>query len=552
MSSHDDKEAQDAKIARLETLLSIQQERYDSRIKELEQKNTDLELDKRLSATKLQDQATRPAVSTESSFLTLQTEVLQLRQDNAAKDEELFNLRTLLRNCQASLTATKQGFIATIKSLYETTKDLRTVVQGIDNVLEAGIDFKELQSRPSSTVADTAAGPSQPSSLASRTEKTTADTAAGSPHPSSSASKSKKTTADTAVGPPQPSPTASTSAKARANTAAAPPPTSTAASKSEKITVDTAAAPQPSQSASKPEKVATSTSSASTTSSTPDYAKALKSPEQKTPRLPRGKVPLEQSPLFARPPVTHADLAVTREAADQTRSEPERQQISQKPNRAFNRGRSRPGNDARGRGDTRGQGSPGPKKGETSHESTSQRQSPLTNFQHPGSESTQVTMSGTLEGKVVSQSTNTTAGSNQLPNNPKVKSSVATSATQTRRKSLADEDKKASSNRSPVPTARRRRKAKLTDEELASFQLFGFEIPSETDSDDDQEADSEAVAPPVPATPRSPQLRTTKDVPQSQHSITNSDSGIGLNDAATADIKPAQSRQIQPQYLYRG
>ena len=483
MSSNDDKEAQDAKFARLEALLVIQRERYDSKIKELEQKNAELELYWQLAAIRLQDRTTRPWFA-ESSNLALQTEAFQLRQENAAKDKKVSQLCALLRNCQASLTAVKQGFIALNKGLHETTEDLSTVVQDIDNALEAGTAFKELQSRASSTVADTAAGPSQPSSSASRSEKTTADTAAGPPQPSSSATK--------------------------------------------------------------PEKVATSTSPTSTISSTPDYVKTLKSPAVKMPRLPRGRVPLEQSPLFARLPVTHADLADKREAADQTRSEPDKRQFSQKPNKAFKRGRSTRSKDARRRGDTKGQRSPRPDKIETSHESTSNRQSPLTNFQHPGSESTQATMPGSLEGKAVSQSTNTTAGSNQPPNNPKVKSSVVTPATQTRRENLANEDKIALSNPSPAPTARRRRKVKLPANQLAGLLRFGYEIPSETDSDDDQEAESEAVAPPVSATPQSPQPRITEDVPQSLRSITNSDSGIGLSGAATADIKPARSRQIQP------
>ena len=360
MSSHDDIEAPEAKIARMETLLEIRQERYDSKIKELEQKNSDLEqknsdleLDKRLSAMKLRDRATRPAVSIDSSDLALQAEVLQLRQDSAAKDEEVSHLRALLRNCQSNLTAIKQGFIALNKSYHETTEDLSTVVQDIDNVLKAGIAFKELQSRPSSIIADTAAGPSQPSS-----------------------------------------------------------------------------------SASKPEKVATTTGSASTTSSTPDHAQALKSPAEKRRLIPKARVPLEQSPLFARPPVTHADLAVKREVADQTRSKPDKRQISQKPNKAFKRGGSTRGKDTRGRGDTRG--------------------------------------------------TNVMAGSDEPPKTPEVKSSVTTPATQAGEDTVADKDKKASSNPSHAPTARRRRKVKWTDSERASYQRFGYEIPSETDSDDER------------------------------------------------------------------
>ena len=490
MSSHDDdKEAQDAKIYELEFLLDIQKVRYDSKIKELTQKNTDLEqknigleLDRRLSAMKLQNRATRPAVPTDSSALALQAEALQLRQDSAAKDEKISRLRELLINCQANLTAIKQGFIALNKSYHDKTEDLSSVVQDIDNVLEAEIAFNELQSKPRSPVADTAAGP---------------------PQPLSSASKPEETTADTAAGPPQPS-----------------------------------------QSASKQEKVATITGPASTTSSTLDYAQAMKSPAERLPRLPRAKVPLEQSPLFARPPVTHADLATKREAANQARSEPERQQISQKSNRAFTRGRSAQRKYTRGRGDTRGRGNPRPDKGETLHEFTTKGQSPLTSIENPGSKPTQVTVPGSLEEHVVSQGTNTTAGSNQPPDDPKVKSSVATPATQTGRDTLADKDKEASSNPDPTPAARRREK--VSEKQRAANLLIYLGISSDTDSDDEQVAESQAVATPVPATPESPQPRFTENVPQSLHSITNSHTGIGLSGAATADIKPAQSREIQP------
>ena len=327
MSSHDDK----TEIVRLQIQLDTQKERVESgiamlvgRITDLERKNEDLELSKRLSAIKFQDQDTRPSMPTNSSDLALQAEVVQLRQDNAdlrrdnaAKDEEMSDLPALLEHCQAQLTAIGQGFSALTKSFHETTEDLSRVVQDIDIKLKARAAFKKLQSRPSSPVVDTAAIPPQPSSSAPKPKKVIADSAAGPSQPSSTASKSEKSTADTAAGQLQPS--------------------------------------QPA------EKLATTTGSASKTSSAPDYAKALRIQAVKQPRLPKGRVPLVQNPLFAQPPVRQAKQDVKREAADQARPELEKRQISQKTNKASTGGGSTQGKA------TRGCGNAGPNRGKTSH-----------------------------------------------------------------------------------------------------------------------------------------------------------------------------------------
>ena len=534
MSSHDDIEAPEANIARFKALVDIQQEK----LKELEQKNIALELDKRLSAPKLQDRATRPAVSTDSLDLTLQAELLQSRQDNAAKDEEISRLRASLRNCQSNLTSIKQGFIAINKSYHETTEDLSTAIQDIDSVLEADTALKELHSRPRSPVVDTAAESPQPSSSASKSEKITADTAprplqpsqsasnsekntadtdAGPPQPSSAAaSKSGESTADTAPKPPQPSSSAPKPVTSMADTATGPPQPSSAAPKPVKSTADTAAEPpQPLSSALEPNKVA------------PDYALALSMPAAKLPRFPRARVPLAQSPLFARPPVTHANLAVKKEAADQVRSESERQKISQKPNRASTHGGPTRGKDARGRG------SPRADKGETSRGSKSKRQRPLTTIHYLGSKTTHADRP---EKPVESRGPTS---------KPEVKSSV-TPATQGGRDALVNWNKDASSNPSPATTTRRRRKAKLSDETLAIIQRWGYKIPSETDTDDEQEAESKAEAPPVPATPQSLPPKVAEDRPQTLPSISHSHNSADLGSAAIADGKPAQMCQVQP------
>ena len=458
MSSHDDKEARDAKIVRLEALVDIQQEQT----KELQRKITELELEKRLSAMKLQDRAMRPAVPTDSLNLALQAELLQLRQDAAAKDKEISRLCALLRNCQSKLTSIKQAFIAINKSYDETTEDLSTAIQDIYNVLEAETAFKELQLRPSSS---------------------TADIAPGLPQSSSSAWKPGKSTADTATGPHQPS-----------------------------------------SSASKPNKAA------------PDYAQTLRRSAVKLPRYPRAKVPLAQSPLFARPPVTHADLAGKKEAADQARSEPERQKISQKPNRASAHGGSTRGKDARGRG------SPRADKGETSRGSKSKRHRPLTTIHYPGSKPTQA---DSPEKPVESRGMSVKAGVEQPTKKPEVESSV-TPATQGGRDTLVNKDKDASSNPTPAPTTRRRWKKDITDVQLAAMQSFGMRIPSETDTDDEQEAESKAVPPPVPATPQSPPPKVAEDRPQPPPSIIHSHSDADHDNVTKALINQAKNSQIQP------
>ena len=72
-----------ARIARLEAMLKIQQEESASRIGELEQKVTDLEVEQRLAAGR---PAPQPTVPTGSSDPTLRAEISRLEQEVAAKD----------------------------------------------------------------------------------------------------------------------------------------------------------------------------------------------------------------------------------------------------------------------------------------------------------------------------------------------------------------------------------------------------------------------------------------------------------------------------------
>ena len=157
-----------------------------------------------------------------------------------------------------------------------------------------------------------------------------------------------------------------------------------------------------------------------------------------------------------------------------------------------------------------------------------------------------MTVPGSLEQHIEPRGTNVTAGSDQPTKNPEVKSSVTTPAAHAGGNTVTDKDKNSSSNASPAPTARRRRKKDMTDSQVAYFKKWGFEIPSEDDTDDEQESESKAVASPVPATPQSPAPKVAEDGPQSLPSITHAHSGVGLSGAAIGDIKPAQSCQIQP------
>ena len=93
MSSQTDIKARDAKIARLEALLEIHQQRSASEVNALIQKLatleaevTTLELEKRLSPTKPKDPAPQPTASTGSPDPALQAEISRLQSEIAVKD----------------------------------------------------------------------------------------------------------------------------------------------------------------------------------------------------------------------------------------------------------------------------------------------------------------------------------------------------------------------------------------------------------------------------------------------------------------------------------
>ena len=181
MSSQTDIELQ-AKNARLEALVDIHQQK----INELERKVVDLELEKRLSAPKSIDQALQPAVSVASSDSVLRAEILRLKQEIAAKDEQMSHLRTSLSKCRMHMNALNQGFVAVNKS-FDEIEDLGTVSQDVDHVLEetavtdtvqpAKSYLSSLQINPLGLLAENnASRSSQPQASGSTSSKpTTAD-----------------------------------------------------------------------------------------------------------------------------------------------------------------------------------------------------------------------------------------------------------------------------------------------------------------------------------------------------------------------------------------
>ena len=142
-------------------------------------------------------------------------------------------------------------------------------------------------------------------------------------------------------------------------------------------------------------------------------------------------------------------------------------------------------------------------------------------------------MSGSLGNRVESRDKNVTAGNDKPPKKPEIQSSVTTPVTQ--------------ANPGLTPTARRQRKGKLTEDEFSAYEFLGIPIPSEDDTDHEEEAQPKSAASSVPATPQSPALKVAENGPQLLSSVTNSHGGSNLGGASTADIKPPQTRRIQPE-----
>lgn len=315
MSSQTDAQALEAKIARLEARnarleaeLEVEREQSGkadsqagSRIKELEQRIKELEIEKRLSTPKPNDRATQREVSADASDPAQRARISQLRGELATKDAtigQLVEAVSFLRNSLSGYAAfndrTQQGMKAVKQCWDDLMDDCDTARHEIRHVYESTDKFE----LPLFTIEEDNAMSPLP-----------ADTG-------ESSSSVAKLTGDGASGHPQPSPTL-TPAKPADVTSEPPRPTSSA------------------QTAAKP---TANTDPASTTPSTQNYSQALRRPAQsQASRRGRG------APRTFRPNFTHADFSSKREAEQRGQPESQRQQQSQKPNKALGQGSQRGG-----------------------------------------------------------------------------------------------------------------------------------------------------------------------------------------------------------------
>lgn len=364
-----------AKITLLEAELEVEREQSASRIDELEQKVKKLEIEKRLSTPKPNNRAAQSEVSTGVSNTAQRAEISQLREELVTKDaelatndatiEQLFEAVSFLRRSLIGYRTindqTQQG-MKSVKQCWEAIMDdCDTARNEIRDVYESTSKFErpfftlEQDNATSSLLADTDTSSSRAAELAR-------DGASGPPQLSPKLTTAKPV-ADVASGSPRlpPRPTA---AKPVANAASDPfQPSPFSLTATEPVVDGTSGPPQPVPSAQTAAKTTANTDPVSTTNQAMDYAQTLKTKRERLP-FGRAKVPLEQSPLFATPVVTHADLSAKKEAARRTHSETQKPQTSQKPNKAFTRGGPIRGRNARGNEFRGGRGNRSPEKGE--------------------------------------------------------------------------------------------------------------------------------------------------------------------------------------------
>lgn len=125
--------------ALLQAQLEVQEQNSASRIKDLEQKVIMLQLDKRLSARKPDDQAFQPAMATGSSDAVLRAENAQLRGQIAAKEGEVSEVLGVVRNYREVFDKVEKGFTASATALRSIRKEIfdklsQSVVEDIHNM----------------------------------------------------------------------------------------------------------------------------------------------------------------------------------------------------------------------------------------------------------------------------------------------------------------------------------------------------------------------------------------------------------------------------------
>ena len=563
-------EALEAQVARLEVEKEVEKELAASKISGLEQRIKTLEgeiqtreVEKRLSTTTLNDRAPQPVVSPGSSDPNLRAEnarlqgmitqrdqnIASLYAINAQQREHIDHLRRSLSGLSVSLKTTdevlttfREGFFGSFCEITEDVHSLaQDVVQAVDHVIVfEKHQFREEELTPKESAADGFFGRSGSSLQGNSTKLLLRDTPAERSQPSPSTLTMAGFGQDTSVwspqlptkltpaestsnpflsslrgnsrgsllriGPPQTSPLPTTTAESEEETNVRSSPPLSEPTPAHFATTTAAGDIQPSQTASTPAKFEVNTVSAPTEALASNYAQAVKTPARKLPQL-RANVPLEKNPLFAKPPVTHADLSATREQAQQIPPDSHRVQISEKPNKASNhtgsvRHRGGRGNEHRG-----GQAQSKGNRGETLQESTSRIQSTLTSIENTGSFPNQMTVSGSLGNRKEPEGSNAKMDIKQPAKNSDVMSSVASPPVKTEQGVLAEKDTRSNagpSGSNSKPIARRRRPIKLSNEERAAFIELGDRIPSEDDTEDEAEAGTESVATPVTEIPQSP------------------------------------------------
>ena len=335
MSSQTDIQAYDAKIARLEAQLQVQDRMSASRIRELEQKVMDLELDKQMSTPRPSDQATQPEPFT-SDFATLRAENSQLRAETSQLRAENSQLRDLLATKGATivqqheaashLRTTVGNSVARFDELYDgmvaLNKSWSEMILDVDKTRQEGrnvYDYTRVYEKPSfdslqndtmrGLMGDTAQVPSQTAS-SSRRAKPAANAASGPSHPSAFELRADEPAVD---------PVSRSSASPASFGFSAVRPAA-----------DAPLQPQPSAFAAKP------------TTAT------VSGPKQSTGRVRR-------RPHRFQTGGTHASFSAKKEAERQGPSEPQKQhqQQSQKPNRVLGHGSQRGGWDQSNREDPR-------------------------------------------------------------------------------------------------------------------------------------------------------------------------------------------------------
>ena len=156
MSSQTDIPAPGANIARLEARLKAVKETSASRIRELEDKVIELQIDVQMITPEHGDQASQPAVSTDASNQELRDEISRLQEEVAVKDAII-----------AQYAQTESDMLTTIgsykdigRSLIDVAKSLAATEKDADSILQAAEARRTRQSPRESTsrslVADSA------------------------------------------------------------------------------------------------------------------------------------------------------------------------------------------------------------------------------------------------------------------------------------------------------------------------------------------------------------------------------------------------------------